>query len=159
MRFYTGTMFPARYRGGVILAEHGSWNRTTKLGYRVMVVPLDDAGRPEGYEPLVGGFVTGDEVANGKPAPDIFIEAARRIGCDPKKCIVFEDSPSGIAGAHAAGCLAVALPDARMPSNAGRFTELAPRWSLAEGIGAFDPSQITRLPPSQRGAAGLVTPN
>lgn len=66
MRFYTGTMFPARYRGGVILAEHGSWNRTTKLGYRVMVVPLDDAGRPEGYEPLVGGFVTGDEV-RGRP--------------------------------------------------------------------------------------------
>ena len=39
--------------------------------------------------------VTGDEVSNGKPAPDIFLEAAKRIGCDPRRCVVFEDSPHG----------------------------------------------------------------
>ena len=96
----------------------------------------------------MSAVVTGDEVERGKPAPDIFLEAARRLGCDPRKCIVFEDSPSGIAGAHAAGCLAVALPDSRMPGNAPKFDELAPKWRLDEGIGAFDAAWIRMVPPS-----------
>ncbi|HEY6984672.1 MAG TPA: PQQ-dependent sugar dehydrogenase, partial [Rhodanobacteraceae bacterium] len=41
MRFYTGTMFPPAYRGAAIIAEHGSWNRSKKSGYRVMTVRLD----------------------------------------------------------------------------------------------------------------------
>ena len=67
---------------------------------------------------LMDAVVTGDEVENGKPAPDIFLEAANRIGCAPDRCIVFEDSPFGIEGAQAAGCYTVALPDPRMPANA-----------------------------------------
>jgi len=51
--------------------------------------------------------VCGDEVTRGKPAPDIFLAAARLLGCDPARCVVFEDSPLGIEGGHAAGCLAV----------------------------------------------------
>ena len=85
----------------------------------------------------MSAVVTGDEVCHGKPAPDIFLEAARRLGCDPARCVVFEDSPAGIAGAHAAGCFAVALPDARMAGNTPRFRELSPRWQLDDGIGAF----------------------
>lgn len=56
MRFYTGTMFPERYRNAVILAEHGSWNREEKIGYRVMVVPIKD-NLSQGYEPLIEGFL------------------------------------------------------------------------------------------------------
>ena len=48
----------------------------------------------------MAAVVTGDEVANGKPSPDIFLEAARRLGCDPSKCIVFEDSPLGVRTAE-----------------------------------------------------------
>jgi pseudouridine-5'-monophosphatase len=98
----------------------------------------------------MSAVVTGDEVKHGKPAPDIFLEAARRLGCDPARCVVFEDSPAGITAAHAAGCLAVGLPDARMPSNAPRFAELAPRWLLKEGIGAFETAALTPLIPSRR---------
>jgi pseudouridine-5'-monophosphatase len=101
----------------------------------------------------MSAVVTGDEVACGKPAPDIFLEAARRLGCDPARCVVFEDSPAGIAAAHAAGCAAVALPDARMPSNTPRFAELAPRWLLTDGIGSFDPSCIRPVAPSRRWSA------
>ena len=100
--------------------------------------------------------VTGDEVLSGKPAPDIFIEAARRLGCTPARCIVFEDSPAGIEAAHAAGCLAVALPDARMPNNAPRFAALAPRWLLPGGIGDFPVDAITRAPPESCNASMML---
>jgi glucose/arabinose dehydrogenase len=66
MRFYTGTMFPAEYRGAAIVAEHGSWNRSKKSGYRVMAVELDGAA-VKSYRPLVDGFQQ-DEKVSGRPA-------------------------------------------------------------------------------------------
>jgi glucose/arabinose dehydrogenase len=66
MRFYTGKQFPARYHGAIFIAEHGSWNRTKKSGYRVMAVRLD-GDRAASYEPLITGFEQ-DEQAWGRPA-------------------------------------------------------------------------------------------
>jgi glucose/arabinose dehydrogenase len=65
MRFYTGRQFPASYHGAIIVAEHGSWNRTKKSGYRVMTVRLD-GDKVAAYEPLVTGFEQ-DEQAWGRP--------------------------------------------------------------------------------------------
>jgi glucose/arabinose dehydrogenase len=56
MRFYTGKMFPREYRNAIIFAEHGSWNREHKLGYRIMVVRLD-GDKAVSYEPLVSGWI------------------------------------------------------------------------------------------------------
>ena len=47
--------------------------------------------------------VTSEDVANGKPAPDTYLEAARRLGVEPARCLVFEDTPLGIAAGQAAG--------------------------------------------------------
>jgi glucose/arabinose dehydrogenase len=58
MSFYTGTMFPASYKNAVIIAEHGSWNRSIPIGYRVMVARTDGR-RVTNYEPLVDGFLPG----------------------------------------------------------------------------------------------------
>lgn len=60
-------------------------------------------------------IVSGDDKAiqNGKPAPDIYIEAAKRIGVSPKDCIVFEDGMPGVQAGKAAGCFVVAIPDSR----------------------------------------------
>jgi glucose/arabinose dehydrogenase len=66
MRFYTGTMFPPAYRGAAIIAEHGSWNRSKKSGYRVMAVELDGA-KVKSYQPLVDGFQK-EEKTFGRPA-------------------------------------------------------------------------------------------
>ena len=66
MRFYTGKMFPAKYRDAVIIAQHGSWNRSTKSGYRVMSVQLD-GDRVLDYAPLIDGFERNDSVS-GRPA-------------------------------------------------------------------------------------------
>jgi glucose/arabinose dehydrogenase len=56
MRFYTGAMFPPEYSNAVIIAEHGSWNRARKLGYRIMVVKLD-GNKAVSYQPLVSGWL------------------------------------------------------------------------------------------------------
>jgi glucose/arabinose dehydrogenase len=66
MRFYTGTAFPERYRNAVFIAEHGSWNRSSKTGYRVSVVRLQD-NRAVRHEPFVSGWLQ-DESAWGRPA-------------------------------------------------------------------------------------------
>ncbi len=56
--FYTGNMFPASYKNAAIIAQHGSWNRSTPSGYRVMAARTDGR-RVTGYEPLVDGFLPG----------------------------------------------------------------------------------------------------
>ncbi|MDY7562435.1 HAD-IA family hydrolase [Pseudomonas sp. 10B1] len=70
--------------------------------------------------------VTADdpEVGAAKPAPDIFLVAARRLGVDPMDCLVFEDSPFGVTAAKAAGMFAVAVPDSHMPIEQYRHADL-----------------------------------
>jgi len=65
VKFYTGTAFPAVYRNRVFIAEHGSWNRKQKNGYRITTVTLDGA-KAVGYEPFATGFHRGDEIY-GRP--------------------------------------------------------------------------------------------
>lgn len=62
-----------------------------------------------GLAPYLGATVSGEAVAHGKPAPDIFLAAAERLGVAPRSCLVIEDAPAGVQAAHAAGmrCLAV----------------------------------------------------
>lgn len=59
--------------------------------------------------PLLDAVVSGEQVAHGKPAPDIFLAGAERLGVSPAHCLVIEDAPAGVAAAHAGGmrCLAV----------------------------------------------------
>ncbi len=66
MLFYTGTQFPAAYRNAVLIAEHGSWNRSRKIGYRVTKVTLDDAGAVTSHEPFASGWLQGERVS-GRP--------------------------------------------------------------------------------------------
>ncbi|MBX3012018.1 MAG: HAD family phosphatase [Caldilineaceae bacterium] len=61
-------------------------------------------------------LVCGDEVPNGKPAPDIFLAAAQKLGVPPAQCVVLEDSSAGIKAAHAAGMRAIWVPDLIQPS-------------------------------------------
>jgi glucose/arabinose dehydrogenase len=66
LRFYTGKMFPAKYRHQIFIAEHGSWNRTRKIGYQVIVATLDGQGRVTGTEPFATGWLQGEK-AWGRP--------------------------------------------------------------------------------------------
>lgn len=59
--------------------------------------------------PIPAVFATADQVEHGKPAPDLFLLAAERLGVDPKDCLVCEDAPAGLAAAKAAGCATLAV--------------------------------------------------
>ena len=61
MRFYRGEAYPARYRGQIFIAEHGSWNRSNKIGYRVMVVHVDGDGHATEYEEFATGWLQGED--------------------------------------------------------------------------------------------------
>ena len=64
----------------------------------------------DGWVERLSAIATGDEVTNGKPSPDIFALAARRLGVDPSACVVLEDTPLGVRAAKAAGAFAIAIP-------------------------------------------------
>ena len=59
--------------------------------------------------------VSSEEVGRGKPAPDVYVEAARRLGVDPRACAAVEDSENGIRSAHAAGMRVLAIPNPHFP--------------------------------------------
>ncbi|MET9685615.1 HAD family hydrolase [Streptomyces coeruleorubidus] len=85
---------------------------------------------PEAIEAVLTGtgldahlrtVVSADEVPHGKPAPDVFLEAARRLGADPAACVVLEDAAPGAAAAHAAGMRCIALPYVAAQADAPEF--------------------------------------
>ena len=71
LRFYTGEMFPPEYRGQIFIAEHGSWNRSKKIGYRVMLARLD-GNEVVAYEPFAQGWLQ-DEQYSGRPV-DLIVD-------------------------------------------------------------------------------------
>jgi len=87
MRFYTGTKFPEAYRGAIFIAEHGSWNRDPKSGYRVTVVRLQD-GRAVAYEPFAQGWLQGDQ-AWGRPVDVIVAPDGALLVSDDKAGAVY----------------------------------------------------------------------
>jgi HAD superfamily hydrolase (TIGR01509 family) len=102
--------------------------REPMRGIRDLLLALQDAGIPAaiaststsrwvvpaaeriGVHSLFRAIVTGEEVAHRKPAPDLYLEAARRLGVEPSRAVAIEDSGPGIASAKAAGMTAVAIP-------------------------------------------------
>jgi glucose/arabinose dehydrogenase len=67
MTFYNGKQFPASYKGGIFIAEHGSWNRTEPVGARVMFAKLGADGKVESVKPFAEGWLTGDGEYLGRP--------------------------------------------------------------------------------------------
>jgi len=72
-------------------------------------------GRRFGGIDRFGALATRDDVERAKPHPDIYLEAARRLGVPPERCIAFEDSNLGLEAAHAAGTMAFMVPDLLQP--------------------------------------------
>lgn len=73
--------------------------------------------RASGLRDLFEAAVSSQEVARGKPSPDVYLEAARRLGADPSRCGAVEDSHNGIRSAKAAGMRVVAVPNPHYPPD------------------------------------------
>jgi HAD superfamily hydrolase (TIGR01509 family) len=76
---------------------------------------IDAVLRSAGLESLFDVTVSSEEVARGKPAPDVYLEAARRLGIAPEGCAAVEDSTNGVKSARAAGMRVLAIPNERYP--------------------------------------------
>jgi glucose/arabinose dehydrogenase len=93
MRFYTGTQFPEPYRGGIFIAEHGSWNRKVPIGYRVTFVALED-GTPRSYEVFAEGWLR-DAVASGRPVDLLVMPDGALLVSDDKGGRIYRISYGG----------------------------------------------------------------
>ncbi len=80
---------------------------------------IDAALGATGLTGVFRAVVSSDEVAHGKPAPDVFLEAARRLGADPRATLVVEDSLNGLRAGRAAGMTTVLVPNESVPPAAG----------------------------------------
>jgi HAD superfamily hydrolase (TIGR01509 family) len=78
---------------------------------------IDLALKESGLDRHFRATVSSEEVARGKPAPDVYLEAARRIDVDPRHAVAIEDSSNGIRSGHAAGMRVVAIPNAAFPPD------------------------------------------
>jgi HAD superfamily hydrolase (TIGR01509 family) len=78
---------------------------------------IDRALELTGLARLFRVTVSSEEVARGKPAPDVYLEAARRLAVQPGRCVAIEDSRNGIRAAKAAGMRAVAIPNPHFPPD------------------------------------------
>jgi HAD superfamily hydrolase (TIGR01509 family) len=78
---------------------------------------IDTALEVAGLSQSFTATVSSEEVARGKPAPDVYLEAARRLGVDPKSCAAVEDSHGGIRSAKSAGMRVVAIPNPSYPPD------------------------------------------
>ncbi len=89
--------------------------------------------------------VSSEEVARGKPAPDVFLEAARRLGVESGRCAAVEDSGNGIRAAHAAGMRVIAIPNHRYPPSPDA---LALSDAALASIGELEGSTLDLLDPA-----------
>jgi len=114
----------AAYREHLPLVP-GSVEAVERLAARFPLGLASSANRPliaealdlAGLTELFRATVSSEEVPRGKPAPDVYLEAARRLGVAPESCAAVEDSHAGIRSAHAAGMRVVAIPNASYPPD------------------------------------------
>jgi glucose/arabinose dehydrogenase len=96
MRFYTGKMFGSEYQNNIFIAMHGSWNRSTKQGYNVMRVKVDDKGNAK-MEPFLTGFLTdekGDPPMWGRPVDVMVMKDGALLVSDDYNGILYRVSRS-----------------------------------------------------------------
>jgi HAD superfamily hydrolase (TIGR01509 family) len=114
-----------RWRLGLASSAHAS----------VIEAALHGIGLTDAFETVVSS----DEVAHGKPAPDVYLEAARRLGVDPPRALVVEDSLNGVLAGKAAGMTVVLVPNESIPPAAGARESAD---LVLDSLDALDPSAV-----------------
>jgi len=102
MRFYTGAMFPPEYRNQIFIAEHGSWNRSTPIGYRVSLVKVE-GDRAVSYQPFAEGWLGGGRNWGRPVDVEVAPDGALLVSDDKAGAIYRIAYTGGGAGASSAG--------------------------------------------------------
>ena len=103
---------------------------------------IDLALREAGLADRFAATVSSEEVARGKPAPDVYLEAARRLAADPARCVAVEDSSNGLRSAAAAGMGVIAIPNRAFPPDPDA---VALADVVLASIDALDPAVVAGL--------------
>jgi HAD superfamily hydrolase (TIGR01509 family) len=131
-------LLPGAVRAVNVLANAYTLGLASSANREVIDSVLDGAG-------ITGRFaatVSSEEVERGKPAPDVYLEVARRIGVDPTACAAVEDSSNGLRSAHAAGMLVIATPNHAFPPSPDALDLAA---VVVDGIKDVTPELVTSL--------------
>ena len=92
LKFYTGKMFPANYRNQIFIAEHGSWNRTKKIGYRISLVKIEN-GKAKGYNPFATGWLNENtQVPWGRPVDVLILKDGSMLVSDDLAGVIYRIS-------------------------------------------------------------------
>lgn len=89
LKFYTGNMFPEEYKNDIFIAEHGSWNRSKKIGYRIMRIKMED-GKAIDYSPFVFGWLDEEEQeAFGRPVDVLIMPDGAMLVSDDRAGVIY----------------------------------------------------------------------
>ena len=99
---------------------------------------IDEVLADMGVADLFGATVSSEEVERGKPAPDVYLETARRLGTDPRRTVAIEDSENGIRSARAAGMRVLAVPNPHFPPAADALGDA----TLLPDLAALTPDAV-----------------
>jgi glucose/arabinose dehydrogenase len=94
LTFYEGDMFPEQYRGQLFIAQHGSWNRSEKVGYRIVTVDIDDDGNVTGQKVFASGWLQGEEDW-GRPNDVLVMPDGSLLVSDDKTSVIYRISYDG----------------------------------------------------------------
>jgi HAD superfamily hydrolase (TIGR01509 family) len=131
-------LLPGAIRAVNALASAFPLALASSANREVIDAVLDSAGITARF----GATVSSEEVPRGKPAPDVYLEAARRLGVDPARCAAVEDSSNGLRSAHAAGMVVIATPNHAFPPAPDALALAA---VVVDGIKDVTPELVTSL--------------
>ncbi len=129
--------------GAVDVVRRIAADRPTAVASSAHRAVIDAALDATGLTGIFAVVVSSDEVARGKPAPDVYLETARRLGAPPATCLVVEDSLNGVRAARAAGMTVVLVPNAAVPPAPGTH-ELADL--VIPRLADLDPAAVASRP-------------
>jgi HAD superfamily hydrolase (TIGR01509 family) len=107
-------LLPGARAAVAALAQHWPLGLASSSNREIIDLVLELAG----FDGAFAVTISSEEVARGKPAPDVYLEAARRLGIAPDRCVAIEDSANGLRAADAAGMAVVAVPNPHYPPGA-----------------------------------------
>jgi HAD superfamily hydrolase (TIGR01509 family) len=127
--------------GAVETVRRIAAGRPTAVASSAHAEVIAAALRATGLGDTFDAIVSSDEVPHGKPAPDVYLETARRLGIEPDRCLVVEDSYNGVRAGRAAGMTVVLVPNDSVPPAPGteEFADL-----VLDRLADLDPDAVRR---------------